>query len=153
VKELWRLLKIAGTITLAAAFLLALALDRGDISGAAPGESTRPFMAFCLALLAIAVAGAFWRARPASASWRVSTGVASVFLVVRVAMLYPELAYLRGGWTWAQVYPDARDELAWTGVSLGLLAICCVGLRNSRRRHRAAVPRLPAETSLSLPPR
>lgn len=134
VKELWAFFKLASVITMTGLFLLALVYDDGHVSGG----GNRHIMVFYLSLVAIGLAWKCLRAESVTLPWRLSTALAVPFFMWTIVALYVELAYMRDGWTFAQLYPDARGAIAFTVVGLAWLAVSGIGFSRSRRRGRAA---------------
>jgi hypothetical protein len=135
VKEVWSFFKLASLVTITGAFLLALRFDQGHVSGY---ESTRGFMAFYLTLLAIGIVTRCLRAPFVPRRWRVSTALAVPFVLWQAGAAYVQLAYMRDGWPWVNIYPDARGPLAGTAAGLVWLAVSLAGFYASGRRGRAA---------------
>ena len=135
VKEVWSFVKVASLVTITGLFLLALRFDPGHISG---GGTARGIMAFYLTLLTIGIVAKCLRAPFVERRWRVSTALAVPFVLWQASAAYVQLAYLRDGWPWTNIYPEARGPLARTVAGLLWLAVSVVGFHRSRRRGRAA---------------
>jgi hypothetical protein len=69
----------------------------------------------------------------------VSAALAVPFLICAISAFYVELSYMRDGWPWMNIYPDARGEIVATLVGSLWLAVSCFGFVRSRRRGRAAL--------------
>ena len=135
VSELWSFFKIAAIVTMVGAFLLMLRLD-----GASLRESghARFLMGFYLLLLAIGVGVTCLRDPFAALGWRLSTALAVPFVLWQASVVYVELAYMRAGWPWINVYAEARPAIGRTVVGLVWLTVSFAGFVQSRRRGRAA---------------
>ena len=143
VRETWAFFKFSAVAILIGAFVFMIAIDEGHVS---EYRSTRPLLALFLVLVAVGVIAKCLLARSVAPGWRISAALAVPFFFWQVARVYVELAYLRDGWPWMNVYAEARGAIARSVVGMAWVAFSFAGFARSRRLNRQAKAALKVTT-------